>query len=77
MPQCIFVTNQAVVLSSAARHPRITAQEMDGEISINERAARKIIKDLVDAGCVSKIKEAGGNLECQAGSVHKVTNQTR
>jgi predicted transcriptional regulator len=59
-----FVTNHAVVLSYAARHPRITAREMAHEIGITERAVRKIIKDLVDAGYLSKTREGRGVSYC-------------
>jgi len=60
MPHWTFVTNHAVVFSFAARHPRITAREMAHEIGITERAVRKIIRDLVDAGYLTKTKEGRG-----------------
>ncbi|MBN1380782.1 MAG: winged helix-turn-helix transcriptional regulator [Deltaproteobacteria bacterium] len=52
-----FVTNHAVVLSCLAQHPRITAHEMVLEIDISERAIRRIIADLEEAGYITKEKE--------------------
>lgn len=60
MSRWTFVTNHAVVLSFTARHPRITARAMAREIGITERAVRKIIRDLVEEGYLSKIKEGRG-----------------
>ena len=52
-----FVTNHAVVLSYLACHPMITAHEMVLEIDISERAIRRIIADLEEAGYITKEKE--------------------
>ena len=57
MLQWTFVTNHAVVLSFVARHPVITAHELALEIGISERAVRRIIAELQDAGYVTKEKE--------------------
>ncbi len=57
MSQWMFLTSHALVLSSLAKQPRITARELSTTIGITERAIRKIIADLDDAGYISKTKE--------------------
>ncbi len=52
-----FVTNHAVVLSFIARHPMITGHELALEIGISERAVRRIIGELYEAGYIAKGKE--------------------
>ena len=64
MPQWTFVTNHAVVLSFIARHPMITAHEMASEIGISERAVRRIIAELQDAGYITK-KKKGRRIQYQ------------
>jgi len=61
MPEWTFLTNHALVLSYIARHPRITARELAGEIGITERATRKIIVDLLDEGYITKKREGRRN----------------
>jgi DNA-binding transcriptional ArsR family regulator len=57
MPEWAFLTNHALVLSYIARHPRITARDLADAIGITERAIRKIIADLLDAGYITKKRE--------------------
>jgi DNA-binding transcriptional regulator PaaX len=59
-----FVTNHAVVLSFIARRPMITAHEMALEIGISERAIRRIIAELQDAGYITK-KKIGRRIQYQ------------
>lgn len=56
-----FLTNHALVLSYIARQHRITARDLANAIGITERATRKIIADLVDAGYVTKTREGRRN----------------
>jgi DNA-binding MarR family transcriptional regulator len=56
-----FVTNHALVLSHIAQHKRITALELASEIGITERAIRKIIADLLQAGYITKKREGRRN----------------
>ncbi|MBL7164973.1 MAG: helix-turn-helix transcriptional regulator [Dehalococcoidales bacterium] len=60
MPEWAFLTNHALVLSYLAKHPSITAREMSMDIGITERAIRKIIADLDDAGYIGKRKVGRG-----------------
>ncbi|RLC92890.1 MAG: transcriptional regulator [Chloroflexi bacterium] len=56
-----FLTNHALVLSYIARHPRTTAFDLAIAVGITERAARKIIADLLEAGYVGKRREGRRN----------------
>jgi len=57
MSEWTFLTNHALILSHIAHHRRITARELAEAIGITERATRKIIADLLNAGYVTKKKE--------------------
>jgi len=57
MPEWTFLTNHALVLSHVAHHPRITGLELSNSIGITERATRKIIADLLEAGYIAKKRE--------------------
>ncbi|MBL7119536.1 MAG: winged helix-turn-helix transcriptional regulator [Dehalococcoidia bacterium] len=61
MPEWLFLTNHAMVLSYIARHSRITALELANAIGITERATRKIIADMLEAGYISKKREGRRN----------------
>jgi DNA-binding transcriptional ArsR family regulator len=57
MPRWTLLTNYALVLGHLARYPRITARELADAVGITERAVRRIIADLVDAGYILKRRE--------------------
>ena len=61
MSEWLFLTNHALVLSYVAHHPRITARDLADAAGITERAARRIIADLTEAGYVTKKREGRGN----------------
>ena len=61
MPDWTFLTNHALVLSHMWRHPRITARELGDAIGITERATRRIIADLDEAGYIVKKREGRRN----------------
>jgi DNA-binding Lrp family transcriptional regulator len=56
MPEWTFITNHGLVLAAIARHPRSTAREIGDAVGITERAAHKLIKDLEEAGYITKAK---------------------
>ncbi|UCB43592.1 MAG: winged helix-turn-helix transcriptional regulator [Dehalococcoidales bacterium] len=60
MSEWTFLTNHALVLSYLAKHPSITAREISLDIGITERAIRKIIADLDEAGYINKRKVGRG-----------------
>lgn len=57
MSEWTFLTNHALVLTFLAMHPRITARELSQAVGITERATRKIIADLNEAGYIEKKRE--------------------
>jgi len=56
-----LITNHGLVLSHIACHPRTTALEIALAIGITERATRKIIADLWEAGYIGKKREGRRN----------------
>jgi len=61
MPEWTFFSSHGLVLSYIARHPRTTARDLADAIGITERAARKIIADLLETGYISKKREGRRN----------------
>jgi DNA-binding transcriptional ArsR family regulator len=60
MAEWTFLTNHALVLSYLAKRASITAREISLDIGITERAIRKIIADLDEAGYISKRRVGRG-----------------
>jgi len=56
MADWTFLTNHGLVLAAVAKRPRSTAREIGDTAGITERATHKIIKDLEEAGYLTKIK---------------------
>ena len=57
MPEWTFLTKHAVTLVIIAKNPRITALELAGELDMTERAVRKLIAELYEAGYIRKKRE--------------------
>jgi DNA-binding MarR family transcriptional regulator len=57
MPEWTFLTKHAVVLAIIAKDPRITALELAGELGMTERAVRKLVAELYEAGYIRKKRE--------------------
>lgn len=57
MTEWTFLTKHAVALGILAKNPRITALELAGELGMTERAARKLIAELYEAGYIRKKRE--------------------
>ena len=56
MAEWTFITNHGLTLAAVAKSPRTTAREIGDVVGITERAAHKIIKDLENAGYVTKTR---------------------
>lgn len=56
-----FLTNHAHVLLCIARDPTIKLREVATEVGITERAAQRIVADLVAAGYLSREKTGRRN----------------
>jgi DNA-binding MarR family transcriptional regulator len=53
-PTWTFVTNHAAVLLSIARDPQLRLRDVADRVGITERAAQRIVRDLVDEGYVDR-----------------------
>ncbi|TMK69554.1 MAG: winged helix-turn-helix transcriptional regulator [Actinobacteria bacterium] len=53
-PGWTFVTNHAAVLLSIARDPEIRLRDVAERVGITERAAQRIVRDLVEEGYVER-----------------------
>ncbi len=60
MSEWTFLTNYALVLTYLAKQPSITAREISIDCGITERAIRKIIANLDEAGYIRKRKVGRG-----------------
>ena len=56
MSEISFITNQGLVLLAIAKHQRSTAREIGDAVGITERATHRIIKDLEQAGYITKTR---------------------
>lgn len=56
-----FLTNHAHVLGCVARDPGIRLRDIATEVGITERAAHRIVSDLVDESYVTREKEGRRN----------------
>ena len=57
----LFLSNHGNVLLCIARDPMIRISEIATNVGIGERAAQKIVADLVVAGFLARIKEGRRN----------------
>ena len=56
-----FLTNHAHVLVCIARDPGVRLRDIATEVGITERAAHRIVSDLVDEGYVTREREGRRN----------------
>lgn len=56
MSEWLFLTNQARVLLYIARNPASTARKIAQAVGITERATQRLIRDLDDAGYISRTR---------------------
>jgi predicted transcriptional regulator len=55
-PRWTFLTNHAHVMICLAREPDVRLSEIAAAVGIGERAAHRIVQDLVDAGYVTRTR---------------------
>ena len=60
-PSWVFLSNHGNVLLCIARDPRIRISEIADSVGIGERAAQKIVADLVADGYLVRTKEGRRN----------------
>ena len=56
-----FLTNHAHVLICVARDPSVRLRDVALKVGITERAAQRIVADLVEAGYLERIREGRRN----------------
>ena len=61
MPDWTFLTNHAHVLLCVARDPGIRHRDVAERVGITERAAQRIVADLVEAGYLEREREGRRN----------------
>jgi predicted ArsR family transcriptional regulator len=57
-----FLTNHGMALLCIAEDPRIRMREIAGQVDITERAAQRIVADLIQAGYVHRVREGRRNI---------------
>ncbi len=61
VPEWTFLTNHAHVLLCLARDPAIRLRDVADGVGITERAAQRIVADLVEAGYLERRREGRRN----------------
>ena len=61
MADWTFLTNHAHVLICVAQDPNMRLRDVADSVGITERAAQRIVADLVEAGYVERSKEGRRN----------------
>ncbi len=61
MPEWTFLTNHAHALLCIARDPGIRLRDVAERVGVTERAAQRIVSDLVDDGYLDKLREGRRN----------------
>ena len=62
MTQWTFLTNHAHSLICIARDPEIRLRDVAERVGVTERAAQRIVSDLVDAGYLERQREGRRNI---------------
>ncbi|MGI9184397.1 MAG: helix-turn-helix transcriptional regulator [Solirubrobacteraceae bacterium] len=61
MPGFAFLTNHGLTLLCIAEDPRVRMREIAARLRITERAAQRIVSDLIRAGYVDRVREGRRN----------------
>ena len=56
-----FLSNHGHVLVCIARDPELRLRDVADQVGITERAVQRIINELVEAGCVSRVRSGRRN----------------
>jgi DNA-binding MarR family transcriptional regulator len=57
-----FLTNHGLALVTIARDPRARMRDIAADLEITERAAQRIVGDLVESGYLSRAREGRRNV---------------
>jgi predicted transcriptional regulator len=61
VPNGKFLTNHALVLLCVAEDPDSRIRDIADAVGITERAAHRIVSDLIDEGCISRERRGRRN----------------
>ena len=61
MPEWTFLTNHAHTLLCIARDPGIRLRDVAERVGVTERAAQRIVSDLVEAGYLDRLRDGRRN----------------
>lgn len=61
MAEWTFLTNHAHALVCIARDPGLRLRDVAERVGVTERAAQRIVSDLVDAGYLNRLREGRRN----------------
>ena len=62
MPEWTFLTNHAHTLLCISRDPGIRLRDVADQVGVTERAAQRIVSDLVEAGYLDRRREGRRNI---------------
>jgi hypothetical protein len=62
VPPFSFLTNHGLTLLCIAEDPRVRMREIAATVTITERAAQRIVADLIETGYVTRIREGRRNV---------------
>ena len=62
MPQFSFLTNHALALLCIAEDPRVRMRDIAATVDITERAAQRIVADLIVAGYIDRVRHGRRNV---------------
>lgn len=60
--QWTFLSNHTHVLVCIARDPAVTMREVADQVGITERAVQRIVRDLVDGGYLTRVRQGRHNI---------------
>ncbi len=61
MADCLFVSNHALVLLCVARDPTLRLRDIGDYVGVTERAAHRIVSELVAAGYLKRTRDGTRN----------------
>jgi DNA-binding MarR family transcriptional regulator len=62
VPQFSFLTNHALALLCIAEDPRVRMRDIAATVDITERAAQRIVADLIVAGYIERARDGRRNV---------------
>lgn len=62
VPPFSFLTNHGLVMLCIAHDPRVRIRDIAASVEITERAAQRIVADLIEAGYVARSREGRRNV---------------